>query len=152
MVLQRFEPFGDIVSLREAMDRLFEHSVVRPGQDSARPSGGARTMPLDVYEKDNGYVLRAYVPGVKAEDVDINAERDSIVIRAHIPGEAEKEDAQSYRWLMGELGYGDVVRGLSLPAPIEAGKIEASVQNGVLTVLVPKAEEARPKRIAVRAS
>jgi HSP20 family protein len=53
--------------------------------------------------------------------------------------------------MMGELGFGDVVRGLSLPAPIEASKIEASVENGVLTVIVPKAEEAKPKKIAVKA-
>jgi len=151
MVVQRWEPFSDIVSLREAMDRLLEQSVVRPRRESAQTSAGARSMPVDVYEKDNDYVIRAYVPGVKAEDVDINAERDSIVIRVHIPGEAEKEEAKAYRWMMGELGYGDVVRGLSLPAPIEAGKIEASVENGVLTVLVPKAEEAKPRKIAVKA-
>jgi len=151
MVIQRLDRIGDAVSLRDAMDRLFEQSVVRPRRESAQAADTARSMPVDLYEKDNDYVIRAYVPGVKAEDVDISAERDSVVIRAHVPGEAEKEEAKGYRWMMGELGFGDVVRGLSLPAPIEAGKIEASVENGVLTVVVPKAEEAKPKKIAVKA-
>ena len=151
MVIQRWDRIGDGVSLREAMDRLLEQSVVRPRREGAQAASSARSMPIDLYEKDGDYIIRAYVPGVKAEDVDINAERDSIVIRAHIPGEAEKEEAKGYRWMMGELGFGDVVRGLTLPAPVEAGKIEALVENGVLTVVVPKAEEAKPKKIAVKA-
>ena len=151
MVIQRLDRFGDSVSLREAMDKLFEQSVVRPRREGAQSSASVRSMPVDLYETDNDYVIRAYVPGVKAEDVDINAERDSILIKAHVPGEAEREEAKGYRWMMGELGFGDVVRGLNLPTPIEAGKIEASVENGILTVVVPKAEEAKPKKIAVKA-
>ena len=87
--------------------------------------------------------------GVKAEDVEIGAESETVTIKAHIPGEAEKEGAGAYRWLVGELGYGDVVRTVTLPAAIDAGKIEASVENGVLMVTVPKAEEAKPRKIAV---
>jgi HSP20 family protein len=151
MVIQRWEPFGDIVSLREAMDRLFEQSVVRP-QKSAGPASlaGARLMPVDVYEKDSEYVIKAYVPGVKAEDVEIAAERETVTLKVHLPGEVEKEEAKSYKWLAAELGYGDVVRMLTLPVPINAAKIEALVENGVLMVVVPKAEEAKPKKIVVK--
>jgi HSP20 family protein len=151
MVMQRWEPFGDIVSLRDAMDRLFEQSVVRPQRaGSAAGVRVERTMPVDVYEKDSDYVIRAYVPGVKAEDVEISAEGETVSIRAHIPGEVEKEEAKSCKWLAGELGYGDVVRVLTMPAPIDASKMEAQVENGVLTVAVPKAEEAKPKKILVK--
>ncbi len=151
MVMHRWDPFGEIVSLRDAMDRLFEQSVVRP-QRIAGTSGlaGARMMPVDVYEKDSDYVVRAYVPGVKAEDVEIGAERETVTIKAHIPGEAEKQDARSYRWLAAELGYGGVVRIVTLPAPIDASKIDARVENGILEVVVPKAEEAKPKKITVK--
>ena len=152
MVLQRWDRFGDIVSLREAMDRLFEQSVVRPqrGAGTASPTS-AKMMPLDLFEEESDFVLKAYVPGVKAEDVEIGAERETVTIKAHIPGEAEKEEAGAHRWLADELGYGDVVRTVTLPAAIDAGKIEASVENGVLIVIVPKAEEAKPKKIAVMA-
>ena len=150
MVMQRFDPFSDIVSLREAMDRLFEQSVVRPQRGQVAATAGAKMMPIDLFEKDNGYVIRAFVPGASAESVDISAERDAVVIKAHIPGEIEKDEAKAYRWMLGELGYGDVVRAVGLPAPIDASKMEATVENGVLTVVVPKAEEAKPKKIAVK--
>lgn len=150
MVLQRWDRFGDIVSLREAMDRLLEQSIVRPRRGVGTPlSAGAKLMPIDLLEEDSGYVLRAYVPGVKAEDVEIGAVRETVTIKAHIPGEAEKKEAGAHRWVVGELGYGDVVRTVTLPAPIDAGKIEAGVENGVLIIMVPKAEEAKPRKIAV---
>ncbi|NLE95408.1 MAG: Hsp20/alpha crystallin family protein [Dehalococcoidia bacterium] len=151
MVVQRWEPFSDIVSLRDAMDRLFEQSVVRPARALPETGvAGARLMPVDVYEKDSDYVVKAYVPAVKAEEVEISAERETVSIKVHIPGEVEKEDAKSYKWLASELGYGDVVRVMTLPMPIDASKIEAQVENGVLTVVIPKAEEAKPKKIVVK--
>lgn len=151
MVMQRWDPFGDIVSLRDAMDRLFEQSVVRPQRTASEPSlAGARMMPVDVFEKDSDYVIRAYVPGVKAEDVEIGAERETVTIKTHIPGEIESDESRNYKWLAAELGYGDVVRMVTLPMPINSSGIEAAVDNGVLTVVVPKAEEAKPKKITVK--
>jgi HSP20 family protein len=134
------------------MDRLFEQSIVRPQRAAASSGGaaGARLMPVDVYEKDGEYVVKAYVPGVKAEEVEISAERETVSLKAHVPGEVEKEESKSYKWFAAELGCGDVVRVLTLPAPIDAAKIEAQVENGVLTVVVPKAEEAKPKKIVVK--
>ena len=146
------EPVSNIVSLRDAMDRLFEQSVVSPQKSAEAASlAGARLMPVDVYERDSDYVIKAYVPGVKAEDVEIAAERETVTLKLHVPGDVEKEEAKSYRWLAAELGYGDVMRMLTLPVPINAAKIEALVENGVLTVVVPKAEEAKPKKIVVKA-
>jgi len=151
MIIQRWEPFGEGVSLRDAMDRLFEQSVVRTHKaEGSAGVAGARLMPVDAYEKDSDYVIKAYVPGVKAEDVEISAERETVTIKAHVPGEVEKDEAKSYKWFAAELGCGDVVRVLTLPVPIDSSKIEAQVENGVLTVVVPKAEEAKPKKIAVK--
>jgi len=151
MVMSRWDPFADLVTLREAMDRLFDQSFVRPGQTGAREVTGARSMPIDLYERNGDYIIKAYLPGVKAEDVDINADQGTLKIQAHVPGEAEREEAKNYRWLVNELGYGDVVRTVTLPSVIDAGKIDATVENGILTVTVPKAEEAKPKKITVRA-
>ncbi len=151
MVTQRWEPFGNIVSLRDAMDRLFEQSVVSPQRGAASMGlAGARMMPVDVFQKDSDYVVKAYLPGVKAEDVEIGAERETVTIKARIPGEAEKEEAKSYKWLANELGHGEVVRMITLPTPITSAKIDAEVENGVLTVVIPQAEEAKPKKIAVK--
>ena len=133
------------------MDRLFDQSFIRPGQTGAREVTGTRSMPIDLYERDDDYVIKAYLPGVKAEDVDINANQDTLTIQAHIPGEAEQEGTKDYKWLVNELGYGNVVRTVTLPALVDAVKIDAAVENGILTVTVPKAEETKPKKITVKA-
>ncbi len=150
MVMQRFEPLSDGVSLREAMDKLYEQSVVCPDRFAGSESvPGAKVMPVSVYEEDSDFVIRAYVPGVKAESVEVGAEGGTLTIKARIPGEVEGEEAKGRRWLAEELGYGDIARMLTLPAPIDAARIEANVENGVLTVVVPKAEEAKPRKIVV---
>jgi len=151
MVMNRWDPFTDLVTLRQAMDRLFDQSFVRSGQTGAREVTGARSMPIDLYERDSDYIIKAYLPGVSAEDVGINADQGTLTIKAHIPSEAEREEAKNYRWLVNELGYGDVVRTVILPSMIDASKIDAAVENGILTVTVPKAEEAKPKKITVKA-
>jgi len=153
MVMQSWEPFGGIVSLRDAMDRLFEQSVVRPPQASAETAvASVRLLPVDVYEKESDYIVKAYVPGARADNVEISTERGVLTLKAHIPGGIEQgEEAKSWKWLATELGCGDAMRVLTFPSPIDAGKIEAQVENGVLTVVVPKAEEAKPKKIVVKA-
>ncbi|MBN1856755.1 MAG: Hsp20/alpha crystallin family protein [Dehalococcoidia bacterium] len=145
-----WDSYADSLSLRDAMDRLLEHSVVRPQALASGSTGGsAKVMPIDVFEKDSDYMIRAYLPGVKAEDVDISAEREVVTIKAHIPGEAEREESGNYRWIVGELGYGDVVRTVRLPVPVNGSAIEAGMAEGVLTLTVPKTEEAKPRKIAV---
>jgi len=151
MVMSKWDPFTDLVTLRQAMDRLFDQSFVRPGQTGVREMTSASSMPIDLYDRNGDYIIKAYLPGVRAEDVEINADQGTLTIQAHIPGEAEREEAKNYRWLVNELGYGDVVRTVTLPSMIDAGKIDATVENGILTVTVPKAEEAKPKKITVRA-
>jgi len=110
MVMNRWDPFAELVTLREAMDRLFDQSFVRPGQTSTREVTGARSMPIDLYERNGDYIIKAYLPGVKAEDVDISADQSTLTIQAHIPGEGEQGEAKNYRWLISELGYGDACR------------------------------------------
>jgi len=150
MVYRLWDSNADGLSLKDAMDRLLDHSVVRPQALASGATGGsAKVMPIDVFEKDSDYLIRAYLPGVKADNVDISAEREVVTIKAHIPGEEEKDEAGDYKWIVGELGYGDVVRTVRLPVPVNGGAIEASMEEGVLTLSVPKAEEAKPRKIAV---
>lgn len=148
-MVTRWEPFAELAALREAMDNLFDRPFVgrRP---TLTERTGERVMPVDLCERDGDYVIKAYVPGVKAEEVNLNVDQNTLTIKAHIPGEAESEEAKKYKWLTQELGYGDVSRSINLPGPIDADKIEATVDNGVLTVTVPKAEEVKPKKIQVK--
>ena len=150
MVMHKWDPYTDLVTLREAMDRLFDQSFVRRST-GAREAAGARSMPIDLYERNGDYIVKAYLPGVSAEDVDINADQGTLTIHAHVPGEAEREEAKNYRWLVNELGCGDVARTVTLPSSIDVSRIDAALQNGILTVTIPKAEEAKPMKIAVKA-
>ena len=148
-MIYRNKPINELVSLRDAMDRLFEQSFIRPGTagTAERPE---RTMAVNLCEKGDTYYVQAFLPGVKADEVEISVDQNTLNLEARIPSELEKEEAKDYRWYMTELGYGDVSRSITFPSLIDAGKIEASQENGVLTVAVPKAEESKPKQTKVK--
>lgn len=84
--------------------------------------------------------------------VQINHERGLLTIQAHLPSEAETEQAKEYRWHQREMWYGDVSRTISLPASVDAEKAEATLTNGVLTLVFPKQEAARPRQIPIKAA
>ncbi|RLC94740.1 MAG: Hsp20/alpha crystallin family protein [Chloroflexi bacterium] len=152
MVTRRWDPFANMLSLRDAMDQLLEHSFIRPDRAVSVDMAGVGTMPIDLYEREGDYVLKAYVPGVKVDDIDVNVNRGNVLsVKARISSDLEKEEAKDYRRLVNELGSGDVARSITLPMTVDVNKIEATVQNGVLTLVLPKADEAKPKRIKITA-
>lgn len=108
-------------------------------------SGGSR-LPIDLHENADGFELTAAVPGLKAENIEIEVEDDVLTLRGKAPA---RENGQG-EYLVREIGEPEFERRLRLPASVEAGKAEAVVADGVLTVRIPKAEEARPKLIPVR--
>ncbi len=143
----RWEPFRDLISLREAMDRLFEESFVHPGGGLVR-SAGMQPLSVDMYETDDDVVVEATVPGAKPEDIDISISGDTLTIRGEVKRESEvKED----NYLRRERVYGSFCRTLPLPTPVVTDKAEAIFENGVLTLTLPKAEEVKPKAIKVKA-
>ena len=143
----RWEPFNDLVSLRDAMDRLFEDSFIRPRAGWVVPNG-AETLAVDIYETDDAIVVKSAIPGVKPEDLDVNITGDTLTIKGETKAEEEvKEEHYIHR----ERRYGSFCRSLSIPTQIVANKVEAEFENGVLTLTLPKAEEARPKTIKVKA-
>lgn len=109
-------------------------------------NGGTR-MPVDVRADDEAYTITAAVPGLKAEDLKIEILDDVVTLRGQT--EAEKDENDGY--LLRELCLGEFTRSLRLPDPLDASKAEAAVENGILTLRIPKAEEARPKTIKVKA-
>jgi HSP20 family protein len=121
-----------------------------PTARTYQPTGfnGGRRLPLDVQDDSQGYVITAAVPGLKAEDVQIEILQDTVTLRAR-PAEGEAEQGNGY--LLREIHTGGFERCLRLPDPVDASQAEASVHDGLLTLRLPKAEEARPKTIPVQA-
>jgi HSP20 family protein len=133
------------MSLRDAMDRLFEESFVRPR--GALSPMGLSELALDVYETENDVVINAAIPGIKPEDIDIAITGDTVSIKGELKQETKVEKANYYRQ---ERRYGAFSRAVSLPVPISADKAEATFKDGVLTLTIPKAEEAKPKTIKIK--
>ncbi len=145
MSITRWEPFSDLMTLRDAMDRLFEESFVRPGRLLAGPAGA--TMPVDIYQEDGNVVVKAQVPGVKPEDIDISIVGDTLTIKGETKQEKEVKEENVIRR---ERRFGAFSRTLPLPTPVDSSKADARYENGILTLTLPVAEAARPKRIEVK--
>jgi HSP20 family protein len=143
--LTRWEPKSEITSLREAMDRLFEESFIRPGWLGTW-MGPAEMLPVDVYETTDSLVVKAPVPGVKPEEIEVTITGDLLTIKGEFKAE-EKTEKGSY--LRQERRYGSFCRQVSLPGGVKADQAKATFENGVLTLEMPKAEEARVKTVKV---
>jgi HSP20 family protein len=147
--ITRWDPWGDIVSLREAMNNLLEESFVRPRPGISGP-GMASSLALDVKETPEKFIVSASVPGVPESDIDISILGDTLRIRGQRKEETE-ETGEGSRWLLRERRFGLFERTVSLPMAVEADQATASFKDGVLTIELPKAEAARPRTIPVRA-
>lgn len=142
----RWEPFHDLVTLREAMDRLFTESFVRPG--AAFPPLGVEGPAVDMYQTKDDIVVKAAVPGVKPEDIDIAVTGDILTIKGELK---EEEKVEEGNYLRQERRYGQFTREFALPTQVNADKARAEFEHGVLTLRLPKAEEVKPKSIKVKA-
>ncbi len=147
--LKRWDPFREMVSLREAMDRLFEDSVVRPlGGYPLLQREGVGTLAIDMYETDNDVVVKTSLPGVNPDDVDVTVTGNTLTIKGKTKSDVdETEGSYHYR----ERRYGMFQRTVTLPTEVEAGKADADFEDGVLTLRLPKVEEAKPKQISIKA-
>lgn len=147
MTLARFRPMDDFVSLREAMDRLFEDSFIRPAAFTGLAAGQI-AVPVDLWETPDAYHLRADLPGLGPDDIDINATSDTVQISGEVKS---SHDVASEGWLRQERRTGKFQRGFTLPMQIDPNKVEASFHNGVLELTLPKAESVKPRAIKVTA-
>ncbi len=147
MRIVRWSPARDVVSLREAMDRIFEESWTLPSESIWQGREGARPwrLPVDVYSTDEEIVIHAAIPGIDPEKVDITIEADTLTIRGEVPRPLENVD-----YFLQERPSGPFVRVLNLNLPVEADKAEATFENGLLTLVIPKAEAIKPRQIKVK--
>lgn len=145
--LVRWDPFGEMLSLRQVVDRLFEDAWVRPARILTGEAAGF--LPVDLCETANDLVLTASVPGVKPEDIDITIQGDMLTIRGEMKREESITDGKYHRQ---ERQYGGFTRHISLPTGVSSEQAEAHFENGVLTLRLPKAEQARQRKIQVQAA
>ena len=148
MALTRWEPFEGLTPLRDAMNQLLEESFIRP----MRFGVVGRVFPVDIYETDADYVVEALLPGVKPEDVQITAVRATITIHAAIkPLRQPKEKTNTAGFYVRQERYeGEMSRTIELPTEIDAEKVTATYEHGVLTLHAPKVEAAKPRQIPVQ--
>jgi HSP20 family protein len=139
----------EMLSLREAMDRLLEDSFVRMGDFPFAGSGAGLTnaLAVDLFETDNDFQLKVAVPGIRPEDVEVTLTGDVLTIRGETREEQEHKEAS---WRQREWRYGKFERDITLPATVNADAIEAKYDNGVLTLRLPKTEAVKPKRLQVK--
>lgn len=141
-----WDPAQDMISLREAMSNLLEESVL-PSQRGRRQSAESRVMrlPLDAYLTDEELVIKASLPGLEPDDVEITLDDDRLTIKGELAGHSEDVD-----YLIHERPCGcPFSRTLRLNMPVDVDKADASFEDGVLTLVLPKAESARPKMIKI---
>lgn len=141
--ITRWDPFHEAVTLREAMDRLFEDSFV-PSRPREQAGERVYRLPLDAYMTPEEIVVTANMPGVKPETVEITLEGDTLTIKGERPAPLGNVD-----YVLQERAYGKFQRTLNINVPVDANKAEASFENGLLTLTIPKAEAVKPKTIQV---
>jgi HSP20 family protein len=143
MAIDRWNPFQDMLALRDAMERMMQDTFTRSGGMSGRGS-----FPIDLVENENGYVMHASLPGFKPDEVQVQVTGDTLTIRGE-HREEPQTNQENQQYLMRERRVATVYRAITLPAPIDADKAQANFEHGVLTLTLPRAQSAQPKQISI---
>jgi HSP20 family protein len=141
--IARWDPFNELASMRRTMDRLL--GDVTPWRSG---DGETLTMPVDVYDTEDEVVVKASLPGVQPDDIDISVTGQLVTIKGRTQQEHEERAENFYRH---ERRHGAFIRQIELPSEVKSDEAEATYENGVLQLKLPKAEEMRPKSIRVQA-
>jgi HSP20 family protein len=142
--LTRWEPVREMMTLREAMDRLFDDAFTRP----VGMSGDSAIPTIDLYQDADEVVVKAALPGLKAEDVQISITADVLTLRGEFKQESEKKEVTYH---IREHRQGMFERSVMLPTDVQSDKAKADFENGILTITLPKAEAVKPKTITIKA-
>ncbi len=144
-IVRRPSPFGELLSLRSAMDRLFEDSFVRPGRWAGVMDSSAG-LPLDVKATSDEVRIEAAIPGFKPEDVEITVQDGTLTISGQMREEHSNGEGD---YLLQEIRRGNFSRSVALPAGLQPDKASATFSNGVLSLRIPKADEVKPRQIRI---
>lgn len=144
--LTRWDPFRDMLRMRSLMDRFFDNALTFPEPDWQTAEWG---LALDVAESEDEYVVKASLPGINPDDLEITYTDDTLTIKGEIK---EEKDIEESRYHLRERRYGRFTRSIRIPSQVISDKIEANYQDGVLKLRLPKSEEVKPKRISVKSN
>jgi HSP20 family protein len=145
MAIIRWDPARDMITLREKMNRLFEDAFTGRGDDKEIPASSWAPS-VDIYETENELVLTAEVPGIDEKDVEIKIEDNTLTLKGERKFEKETKEENFHRI---ERSYGSFYRAFTLPNSIDADKIQAEHENGVLKISMPKRQELKPRTIKI---
>ena len=144
--LSRWEPLREIQTMRSLMDRFFDEPFLNASQLWSQ-RGENFPLPLDLLEEEGQYVVKASLPGINPEDVEITLSDNILTIKGESKGESENNQSNYH---VRERHFGSFMRQITLPMPVNSEQVEATHENGVLTLHLPKSEAVKPKRISVR--
>ena len=141
MPIVRWDPFTDLVQLRDEIGRWFEGS-----EKSKEKTSSVWAPEVDIKETDKDISIKADLPGMKMEDIDVSVDENQLIIKGERKHEKKEEEKDYIRV---ERSYGSFYRSFNIGVPVKEDKIRASYKDGVLEIVVPKAEAKKPKKIAV---
>lgn len=144
MAMDRWNPWQDLLAMRDAVDRAM--------QEAFRPSGGHGSFPMDVAETENGYTVHASLPGFTPDEIQVHVSDDTLTIRGEHHDDQEQQQGKSPNYLMRERRMATVYRSITLPAQVNADQAQASFTNGVLTLTLPRAQTNQPRQIPIGTS
>ena len=136
-------PFGDFLYLQHQLDQLTQDAF------GLRQQASVTTLPFDVFDRDEQLVIQAYVPGIRAEHLDVQLEDGVVTIRGQFPRLYDAETSQGHTWYARELRGGRFQRAITLPYMVAWDAATAEVVDGVLRLVLPKAAEAKPRRLTI---
>ena len=145
--LSRWEPTSEFMTLRDAMDRLFDDAFTRPFSPIRNGGAAWSSLPIDMYQTNDDVVVKAVVPGFRPEQVQINVTGDVLTIRGET---SQEEETKEKSWHIREHRFGSFERSVALPVNVVSNKATAEFENGVLTITLPKSEAVKPKTITVK--
>jgi len=151
--LMQWDPIRDATSLRDAMSQLFEQAVMRPsfGSSSGLSMGGA-VGHLNVLEVKGTYVCQVLLPGVNPEDTELTVRQNTLTIKAKLPNLLSADQQKEAVYLLREFGIGEFTRSVSFPKDVDGDAVKAHYERGILSVEIPVAHHAQPKRITIHES
>jgi HSP20 family protein len=148
MAIVRFEPFSNLMTAQREFDRLFKEAFT-PHYGEGELSTRTWAPPVDIYETENDIVLKAELPGVDPKDVEVKVEDNTLYLKGERKFEKEVRNESYHRV---ERSYGSFARSFSLPNSISTDKVKAEFKDGLLTLTLPKREEAKPRTVKIDVS
>ncbi len=153
--LSRWDPIREATSLRDAMNQLFEQAVMRPGFGPfAGVTGvnGGVIGQMNVLEAEGKYVCQVLLPGVNPDAIDLTVRQNTLSLKVTLPEPFSEELVKKSTYLLREFGAGEFSRSITFPKDVNGDAVEAHYERGILTLEIPVAQHAQPKRISIRES